>query len=82
MSYSAEELFEIRVLKSFDLLKPKGMGKTTYYVAGTELSAPPLEISAPLPDLSTPADVLNTVPITLNTETSIFKTEPPALNYQ
>lgn len=66
---------ELRVLKSFDLLKPKGKGKTTYYVAGIGLSTAPI-------DLNTPPVALNTEPSPLNTAPVALNTEPSVINYQ
>lgn len=64
---------ELRFLKSKDLLKSKGKGKATYYVAGTVLSestktpasspnTPPQELNTPPPELNTPPPGLNTPP--------------------
>ena len=43
---------ELRTLKDFGLLSQKGKGKSTYYIAGEKLSAPPQELSAPPQELS------------------------------
>ena len=53
---------DLRILKSNNLLKLKGKGKATYYVAGDGISAPPLDLSAPLPDLSAPPPDLSAPP--------------------
>ena len=69
--------YELRQLKSFDLLEPKGKGKATYYVAGkllksknhepalTEVIDAPSsvkDLSTPVQDLSTPVQDLSTPP--------------------
>ncbi len=58
---------ELRLLKSYDFLIPKGKGKAAYYVAGTKLSTPPQDLSTPLQDLSTPPQDLSTPPQGLST---------------
>ena len=42
---------ELRTLKAIGLLNQKGKGKSTYYIAGEKLSAPPQELSAPPQEL-------------------------------
>ncbi|MBK8806629.1 MAG: putative DNA binding domain-containing protein [Bacteroidales bacterium] len=54
---------ELRLLKSYDIFAAKGKGKSTYYVAGKNLSTPPLELSTPVQDLSTPPLELSTPPL-------------------
>ena len=68
---------ELRTLKSFDLLHPKGKGKATYYLAGDRLrkatdnfSAPPQDLTTPPQDLSTPPQDLSTPPQDLSTPLS------------
>jgi ATP-dependent DNA helicase RecG len=46
---------DLRVLRSNNLLKSKGKGRATHYVAGDGLSAPVPEISAPVQEISAPA---------------------------
>lgn len=54
---------ELRVLKANNLLAQKGKGKSTYYITGEKLSAPPQTISTPpVDELSTPPAVLSTPP--------------------
>lgn len=60
---------DLRLLRTYNLLKSKGKGKATYYVAGDalsaspqDLSAPVAEISAPPQDLSAPATEISTLP--------------------
>lgn len=49
---------ELRTLKDFGLLSQKGKGKSTYYIAGKKLSAPPQELSTPPQELSAPPQEL------------------------
>lgn len=60
---------ELRVLKANNLLAQKGKGKSTYYITGEKLSAPPQTISTPpVDELSTPpVDELSTPPTVLST---------------
>lgn len=58
---------DLRLLKTYNLLKSKGKGKATYYVAGDGLSAPPQNLSAPAPALSTPPPDISTPPPDLST---------------
>lgn len=60
---------DLRLLKTYNLLKSKGKGKATYYVAGDGLSAPPEDLSAPATeisaqpqDLSAPANEISALP--------------------
>ena len=63
---------ELRFLKSFDLLSPKGKGKGTYYISGSKLSTPPQDLSTPPQDLSTPPPDLSEPPPDLS--------EPPQIS--
>jgi ATP-dependent DNA helicase RecG len=60
---------ELRALKANNLLAQKGKGKSTYYITGEKLSAPPQTISTPpVDELSTPpVDELSTPPTVLST---------------
>lgn len=58
---------DLRLLKTYNLLKSKGKGKATYYVAGDGLSAPPPGLSTPPPRLSAPPSGLSTPPPSLST---------------
>ncbi len=65
---------ELKILKSYDLLLPKGKGKGTYYLAGKgleraieNLSTPPKDLSALPVDLSTPPLDLSAPPLNLST---------------
>ena len=58
---------ELRLLKSYNLLKSKGKGKATYYIGGDGLSTPPQDLSTPPQDLSTPPQDLSTPPQDLST---------------
>jgi ATP-dependent DNA helicase RecG len=58
---------ELRTLTDFGLLSQKGKGKSTYYIAGEKLSAPPQELSAPPQELSAPPQELSTPPQELST---------------
>lgn len=58
---------DLRGLKSHNLLKSKGKGKATYYVAGNALSTSLPVLSTPPQDLSTPPLDLNTPPLDLST---------------
>ena len=58
---------ELRTLKDFGLLSQKGKGKSTYYIAGEKLSAPPQELSAPPQELSAPPQELSAPPQELST---------------
>jgi ATP-dependent DNA helicase RecG len=53
---------ELRTLKAIGLLNQKGKGKSTYYIAGEKLSAPPQELSAPPQELSAPPQELSASP--------------------
>lgn len=59
---------ELRYLKAKELLKAKGKGKATYYVAGNQLiepssaNTPPQGLNAPPEGLNTPPEGLNTPP--------------------
>lgn len=53
---------DLRLLKSFNLLKSKGKGKATYYVAGGGLSASPQDLSAPATEISAPPQELSAPP--------------------
>ena len=46
---------ELRLLKTYNLLKYKEKGKATYYIAGSGLDITDSGLSTPAPDLSTPA---------------------------
>jgi len=50
---------DLRLLKTYNLLKSKGKGKATYYVAGDGLSAPPQNLSAPATEISAPPQELS-----------------------
>lgn len=58
---------DLRLLKTYNLLKSRGKGKATYYVAGDELSVLLPELSTPPPDLKAPATELSTPPAEINT---------------
>ena len=58
---------DLRLLKTYNLLNSKGKGKATYYVAGKDLSTPPLGISTPPLSLSTPPLSLSTPPLGIST---------------
>lgn len=58
---------DLRTLKSYNLLINKGKGKSTYYTAGENLSAPPTDLSAPPLDLSAPPLVLSAPATDLST---------------
>lgn len=58
---------DLRLLKTYNLLKSKGKGKATYYVGGDGLSTLAPNLSTPLPDLSTPPLDLSTPPSGLST---------------
>lgn len=58
---------ELRVLKSYYLLTPKGKGKGTYYVAGKVLQTSVEQLSTQVQDLSTPPQDLSTPPQGLST---------------
>lgn len=58
---------DLRLLRTYNLLKSKGKGKATYYVAGDGLSAPPPGLSTPPPSLSAPPLGLSTPPPGLST---------------
>jgi len=53
---------DLRHLKNHNLLDSKGKGKSTYYVAGSSLSTPPLDLKTPPLDLKTPPLDLKTPP--------------------
>lgn len=53
---------DLRLLRNHNLLKSKGKGKATYYVASDGLRAPVSELSTPPPGLSTPPPNLSTPP--------------------
>lgn len=55
---------ELRALRSFELLSPKGKGKGTYYIAGTTLKVNLQEPNTPPSIPNTPAHPLNTPPST------------------
>ncbi len=77
---------ELRLLKSFNLLIPKGKGKATYYIAGAGLSTEPTGLNTEPTSLSTEPTGLNTEPNGLSTEPvnstieggKIINTEPKA----
>lgn len=58
---------DLRLLKTYNLLKSKGKGKATYYVAGDGLSVHATDLSTPVPKLSTPVPELSTPPAGLST---------------
>jgi ATP-dependent DNA helicase RecG len=58
---------DLRLLRSYELLLPKGKRKTTYYVPGKGLSTSLSDLNTPAPDLNTPPLDLNTPPPDLNT---------------
>ena len=58
---------ELRLLKTCNLLKSKGKGKSTYYIAGDELNTPASNLSTPASNLSTPASNLSTPTSDLST---------------
>jgi ATP-dependent DNA helicase RecG len=72
---------DLRLLKTYNLLKSKGKGKATYYVAGDglistsppDLSTPAPDLSTPAPDLSTPAPDLSTPPLEILERISALK---------
>ncbi len=59
---------DLRLLKTYNLLKSKGKGKATYYVAGAGLTATAQELSTPVAGLSTPPAGLSTPPSGLSTQ--------------
>ena len=69
---------ELRLLKTCNLLKSKGKGKSTYYIAGDELNTPASNLSTPASNLSTPASNLSTLASNLSTPASNLST--PASN--
>ena len=69
---------ELRLLKTYNLLKSKGKGKSTYYIAGDGLSTPASNLSTPASNLSTPASNLSTPASNLSTPASNLST--PASN--
>ncbi len=81
---------DLRLLKNHDLLKPKGKGKATYYIAGVSLTVEILNTINTIANspntephaLNTEPFTLNTEPYALNTEPFTLNTEPPFLDYQ
>ena len=72
---------ELRLLKSFNLLTPKGKGKATYYIAGAALSTEPTGLSTEPASLSTEPASLSTEPVNGTIEDSnIINTEPKAVD--
>jgi ATP-dependent DNA helicase RecG len=58
---------ELRVLKSYNLLLPKGKGKATYYIAGKTINISVKNLSTPPHDLSTPPQEISTPPQEIST---------------
>lgn len=67
---------ELRVLKSYNLLVPKGKGKATYYVAGKAMLTSVATVSTPAQDLSTPLASLSTPLTSLSTPPQDLSTPP------
>ncbi len=61
------------------MLKSKGKGKATYYLAGDGLRAPVSELSTPPTGLSTPPTGLSTPPTGLSTPPPNLSTPPPGI---
>jgi ATP-dependent DNA helicase RecG len=70
---------ELRQLKATGLLSQKGKGKSTYYIAGEKLSAPPQELSAPLQELSAPPQELSAPPQELSAPPQELSAPPQEL---
>lgn len=70
---------DLRLLRNHNLLKSKGKGKATYYVASDGLRAPVSELSTPPPGLSTPPNGLSTPPPGLSTPPPNLSTPPPGI---
>jgi ATP-dependent DNA helicase RecG len=67
---------ELRVLKSYNLLLPKGKGKATYYIAGKTINISVKNLSTPPHDLSTPPHDLSTPPQEISTPPQEIRTPP------
>jgi ATP-dependent DNA helicase RecG len=70
---------ELRTLKAIGLLNQKGKGKSTYYIAGEKLSAPPQELSAPPQELSAPPQELSAPPQELSASPQELSAPPQEL---
>ncbi len=70
---------ELRLLKSYNLLSPKGKGKATYYIPGEILNAQPSDLNTQLPGLSTQPPDLSTQPPSLSAPASDLSTPPQPL---
>ena len=68
---------ELRILKNFEILKARGRGKATYYIAGDTLSTEPSGLNTPPLGLSTPPLGLSTPPLGLITPPPDLSTPPP-----
>jgi len=71
---------ELRTLKAIGLLNQKGKGKSTYYIAGEKLSAPPQELSAPPQELSAPPQELSAPPQELSAPPQELSASPQELS--
>ncbi len=71
---------DLRILKNVEILKARGRGKATYYIAGDSLSTEPSNLSAPPFGLSTPPFGLSTPPLGLSTPPLGLSTPPPDLS--
>ncbi len=67
---------ELRLLRNYNLLKSKGKGKATYYIAGDGLSARPLDLKAPAAEISIPPQR------GFSTQPPAVSTQPPAVGTQ
>jgi len=71
---------DLRALKNYDLLKPKGKGKATYYIPGDTLSTPPPGINTPLSELSAPPPEISAPPPEISAPISGLSTPPPEIS--
>ena len=74
---------ELRLLRNYNLLKSKGKGKATYYIAGDGLSARPLDLKAPDAEISIPPQRgFSTQPPAVSTQPPAVGTQPPVVGTQ
>ena len=74
---------DLRLLRNYNLLKSKGKGKATYYIAGDGLNTPPPDLKAPATEISTPPQSgFSTQPPAVSTQPPAVCTQPPAVSTQ